>query len=59
MVPCIRPVNQGVRCGGTSYIIDLWLRFAHVAPPGDVSLGAGGLAEGTGGGGAASLRWRL
>ena len=25
----------GVRCGGTSCIIDLSLRFAHVAPPGD------------------------
>ena len=25
---------QGTRCGGTSYIIDLSLRFAHVARPG-------------------------
>lgn len=26
---------QGVRCGGTSCIIDASPRFAHVAPPGD------------------------
>ncbi len=26
---------QSMRCVGTSYIIDLSLRFAHVAPPGD------------------------
>lgn len=37
---------QGVICSGTSYIIDLLLRFAHVAPPGDGVSGGCGLVEG-------------
>ena len=37
----------GVRCGGTSYIIDLSLRFAHVAPPGDGVPGGRGLVRGS------------
>lgn len=35
-----------VRCGGISYIIDLSLRFAHVAPPGDGVPGGLGLVKG-------------
>lgn len=50
---------QGVRRGGTSYIIDLWLRFAHVSPPGHGVPEGQGFGGGEGGRGAASPRWRF
>jgi len=37
---------EGVTCVGASYIIDLLLRYAHVAPPGDSLPEGQGLVEG-------------